>query len=224
MCEYSVVASGPWLFDVCISPAVMTVAAAGWVSGELIISVCHLWRGWSCDTGSSHTASLFWCGHWRCMCMCVYTCLCEESTWSALHITEGARHTHTHTHTNTHINTERGAAVTCAVHSVCWCINLHCALHFLPCVFRRCESGIKHLSAVTVATPLVWGMNTRGEGGERERVRRREMASREIEQNERRQEARWRDDQIKTCGSLHRCPKGSHLSSPPLSPHGPEAT
>ena len=133
-------------------------------------------------------------------------------------------HTHTHTHTNTHINTERGAAVTCAVHSVCWCINLHCALHFLPCVFRRCESGIKHLSAVTVATPLVWGMNTRGEGGERERVRRREMASREIEQNERRQEARWRDDQIKTCGSLHRCPKGSHLSSPPLSPHGPEAT
>ena len=93
-----------------------------------------------------------------------------------------------------------------------------CALRFLPYVFRRCESGIKHLSTVTVATPLVWGMSTRGEGGERERVRKREMASREIGQNERRQEARWRDDQIKTCGSLRRCPKGSHLSPPPF-PH-----
>lgn len=45
MCVYSVLASGPCLFDVYISPAVMNVAAAGWVSGELIISVCHLWRG-----------------------------------------------------------------------------------------------------------------------------------------------------------------------------------
>ena len=38
----ALVASGPRLFDVCINPAAMTVAAAGWVSGELIISVCHL--------------------------------------------------------------------------------------------------------------------------------------------------------------------------------------
>lgn len=80
VCLYSVVASGPWLFDVCISPAVMTVAAAGWVSGELIISVCHLWWGWSCDTGNNCTAGD--------VCVCVYTCLCEEFTWRALHITE----------------------------------------------------------------------------------------------------------------------------------------
>lgn len=45
VCGCSVVASSPppQLFDACISPAVMTVAAAGCVSGELIISVCHPW-------------------------------------------------------------------------------------------------------------------------------------------------------------------------------------
>ena len=171
MCEYSVVASGPWLFDVCISPAVMTVAAAGWVSGELIISVCHLWRGWSCDTGSSHTASLFWCGHWRCMCMCVYTCLCEESTWSALHITEGARHTHTHTHKHTHKHRA-------------WCsCHLCSAFGMLVYKFALCTP----LPALCLSSMRKWHQtsvcchcgNTAGVGHEHKRRRRGERESEE---------------------------------------------
>lgn len=83
----SAVASGPWMFDVCISPAVMNVAAAGWVSGELIISVCHLWWGWSCDTGNNYTAFLVWCGRLKRL----RVCLCEDFTWSASHTTETRR-------------------------------------------------------------------------------------------------------------------------------------
>lgn len=81
VCRCGVVASGPWLFDVCINPAAMTVAAAaaGWVSGELIISVCHLWRGWSCDTGNNYTVSLFlmWAPK-------MYECVCAKNLLEVL--------------------------------------------------------------------------------------------------------------------------------------------
>jgi len=67
---WSRVASGPWLFDVGIYPA-------GWVSGELIISVL--------SSVATHSRSLSW------MCVCVVVFVCDASTCSALHITQRER-------------------------------------------------------------------------------------------------------------------------------------
>lgn len=80
------------------------------------------------------------------------------------------------------------------------------------------KSGTKHLSAITVATLMVWGVGISAEakGGERER----ETAGREIEQNEMRQEERRRDDQRKHVGHFIAVRKGL-IYPPPLSPHGP---
>ena len=151
----------------------MTVAAAGWVSRELIISVCHLWRGWSCDTGNYYTASFFWCGQreiyvWRIYLRC-FAYNGESFTHSVVQLS---------------LCSARGVLV-----------NKFAWLHFLSCISSvqkkwhrtsvRCHCG---------ATLMVWGVgiSAHAGGGGRER----EMASREMEENERRQEERWRDDHV----------------------------
>lgn len=90
------------------------------------------------------------------------------------------------------------------------------ALHFLSCLLSlqkwhqtsaRCHCG-----------------NTTGMGTlvQRQSRRERDMASREIEQNEKRQEERWRDDQIKHAGHFIAVRKGL-IYTPPLSAHSQKA-
>lgn len=200
----------PWLFDVCISPAVMTVAAAGCVSGELIISVCQLWRGWSCDTGDNHTASLFWCRHRRCICMCVYVFVCRR-----IYLKCFAYNRERYSHP-------------------AWC-SCHCAVHVAASVFIcMCTLPVPPVPPPPVLTLRKWHQtsvcchcgNTTGVGvsawvqRQRRRGRKRDgqWGNRTEWEKIGGEMERWPD---KPCGSLHGCPKGSHLSSPSL-PTWPE--
>lgn len=165
----------------------MNVAAAGWVSGELIISVCHLWWERSCDTGNSNTESLSWCGHPKCMCLRVYL-------WKFTMCFAYNREKESQT-------AWRSCRSVILVDTFACVDSTSCPGLLL------CKSGNKHLSAVTVETLMVWGISISAKAKEA-RDRGREMASGEIEQNERGQEERWKDDQRKHVGHFTAVQKG----------------
>lgn len=183
----------------------MTVAAAGCVSGELIISVCRLWWGWSCDTGNNHTVSPFWCWSRRRICMCAYVFM-----WRRIYLKCFTSNRETLTH----------SVVQLSLCSACGtCVYTFACVHFLSHVLTLWKW---HRTSVRCHCGDTAGVgcrhDCRGKGGEGES----EMASGEIEQNERRQEERRRDDQINHVGHFIAVRKGL-IYPPPLCPHSQKA-
>lgn len=76
----------------------------------------------------------------------------------------------------------------------------------------RCKCGTKHLFTATVGITLIWGIHIRTEGGSKDG----QWGNETKWERTRKEMERWPE---KTCGSLHRCPKWSHLSSPSPSLH-----
>lgn len=181
----------------------MTVAAARCVSGELIISVCRPWWRWSCDTRSRHTVAPFWCWNRRCSCMGAYVFV-----WGKIHLKCFAYNRETLTLGVVQLSL-------CSACGTCACVYTLVVPRF---DFVKLASNICLLSLRQHRWCGVSARLQREKGGEGES----EMASGEIEQNERRQEERWRDDQINHVGHFTAVRKGL-IYPPPLCPHGQKA-